>query len=40
MLLFYVDDTGVAVVELEPGCRYIEEAGKVVEEEVEGDRRV
>ena len=42
MLLFYVDDTGVAVEELEPGCRYIEGEGKVkvVEEEVEGDRRV
>ena len=42
MLLFYVDDTGVAVVELEPCCRHIEEGGevKVVEEEVEGDRRV
>ena len=25
MLLFYVDNTGVAVEELEPGCRYIEE---------------
>ena len=28
MLLFYVDDTGVAVEELEPGCRYIEEGGR------------
>ena len=42
MLLFYVDDTGVAVEELEPGCRYIEAEGKVrvVEEEVDGDRNV
>ena len=42
MLLFYVDDTGIAVEELEPGCRYIEEEGRVrvVEEEVENDRAV
>ena len=42
MLLFYVDDTAVAVEELEPGCRYIEEEGKVkvVEAEVERDRRI
>ena len=42
LLLFYVDDTAVAVEELEPGCRFIKEEGKVkvVEEEVEGDRRV
>ena len=42
LLLFYVDDTGVAVEELEPGCRFMKEEGKVrvVEEEVEGDRRV
>ena len=42
MLLFYVDDTGIAVEELEPGCRFIKEEGRVrvVEEEVEGDRGV
>ena len=42
LLLFYVDDTGVAVEELEPGCRFIKEEGKVrvIEEEVEGDRRM
>ena len=42
LLLFYVDDTGVAVEELEPGCRFIKEEGKVkvVEEEVEGDLMV
>ena len=42
MLLFYVDDTGIAVEELEPGCRFIKEEGRVrvVEEEVDGDRGV
>ena len=30
MLLFYVDDTGVAEEELQPGCRFIKEEGKVV----------
>ena len=42
MLLFYVDDTGIAVEELEPGCRFIKEEGRVrvVEEEVEGDKGV
>ena len=37
-----MDDTGLAVEELEPGCRFIKEEGKVkvVEEEVEGDSRV
>ena len=28
--LFYVDDTGVAEEELQPGCRFIKEEGKVV----------
>merc|ERR1712016_34757 len=42
MLQFYVDDTMVATEELEPGCRFIKEEGKVrvVEEEVEGDKLV
>ena len=42
LLLFYVDDTGIAVEELEPGCRYIEEEGRVrvVQEEVENDSAV
>ena len=42
LLLFYVDDTGIAVEELEPGCRFIEEEGRVrvVQEEVENDRAV
>ena len=42
MLQFYVDDTMVATEELEPGCRFVKEEGKVrvVEEEVEGDKLV
>ena len=42
MLLFYVDDTMAATEELEPGCKYIREEGRVrvVEEEIEADRLV
>ena len=38
MQLFYVDDTGIAVEELESGCRFIKEEGRV--RVVEGDRGV
>ena len=34
LLLFYVDDTNLAMEELEAGCRLVD---MVVEEEVEGD---
>jgi hypothetical protein len=40
MLKFYVDDTGLAMEELEPGCRFLDGKVEVVEAEVERDRQV
>ena len=39
-LLFYVDDTNLAMEELEPGCRLVEGKVVVLEEEVEADRAI
>ena len=38
LLLFYVDDTNLAVEELEPGSRLVDGKVVVVKEEVEGDK--
>jgi hypothetical protein len=40
LLLFYVDDTNLAMEELEPGCRLVDGKVVVVEEEVEADRAI
>jgi hypothetical protein len=40
MLDFYVDDTGLAMEELEPGSRVVNGRIEIVEAEVEADRQV
>ena len=40
LLLFYVDETNLAMEELEPGCRLVDGKVVVVEEEVEADRAI
>ena len=40
LLLFYVDDTNLAMEELEPGCRLVDGKVVVVKEEVEGDKSI
>ena len=40
LLFFYVDDTNLAMEELEPGCRLVDGKVVVVKEEVEGDKSI